>query len=108
MNARRRIAALCASTALGAAALIGVTATPALAANCAYRAIDDVQVRENPSINSEVVKTKPYDSVMTGDAEFCNAQVGTDGRRWYWVYTDSASDGIGWVIENKVIRASSA
>jgi hypothetical protein len=84
-------------------ALAGVATAPAASANgpCNYGTLDSAYVRENPSINSVVRKTVPARYGVTGPAP-CGSRTGTDGRQWVPVDCGCATDGIGWIIADKL------
>lgn len=88
--------------ALAVTAGVTSTATPAAAWNhrCWYMVTDTTYVRENPTLNSVVRKTKYYSEVVIG---YCDYYVwGTDGRYWKQVECGCATDGEGWIIHHKL------
>lgn len=87
-------AALAVATAVPATVL---TATPASAATCVYYVETYAYVRENPDIDSVIRKSKGAYERVTGPCR----HVRTD---YYWtaVYCSCASDGIGWMLSNKL------
>jgi hypothetical protein len=86
---------LLASVALAAAATFAGAAPPASAAGCVYYVKVFAFVRENPSRNSKVLKSKGSFERVTGP---CRAQNGFTA-----VYTSAASDGIGWINSSKLM-----
>jgi hypothetical protein len=95
------------------AGVVGVdlVTAPAASANgpCHWITTDSAYVRENPSINSVVRKTVPANYVVSGpNYGFCRAVTGTDGRAWVAVDCLCATDDIGYIIENKLIRLQPA
>jgi hypothetical protein len=84
-----------------------VAAPTAGASGCSYEVIAEAQVRETPSINSVVRKTKPVGSIVTGPLP-CYPQYGTDGRLWTAVDCSCATDGIGWIIAHKLYKLTPA
>jgi hypothetical protein len=86
------------------AAGVSVAVAPAASANgpCTYVSNNEnVYVRENPSINSVVRKTVPPHYQMSGPTP-CGGRTGSDGRTWFAVDCGCATDGVGWVIADKV------
>ena len=51
-------------------------------------------VRENPSLNSKILKSKGAFERVTGPCRYSNGFVA--------VYTSAASDGIGWIDRSKL------
>lgn len=96
--------AVAAGLAVAAASLSVLSSAPVASANgpCSYTTIDNAYVRETPSLNSVVRKTKPANSVVTGPFP-CWPRTGTDGRRWVPVDCTCATDGIGWIISDKLV-----
>jgi hypothetical protein len=88
------------------AAGASVALAPAASANgpCGYVTTDAAQVRENPSINSVVRKTVPANYPVTGPVaiNFCGWITGTDGRAWVPVDCSCATDGVGYIINDKL------
>ena len=80
-----------------------VGAPTAGASACTYQVIEEAQVRETPSINSVVRKTKPVGSIVGGPLP-CHGQWGTDGRLWIEVDCTCATDNIGWIIAYKLYK----
>lgn len=80
------------------------TAAPASAGVCGWRVLEEAQVRENPSINSVVRKTKHPGDIVTGSQPFCNPVWGTDGRQWHEVECSCATDGYGYIIPYKLYQ----
>jgi hypothetical protein len=103
---RTRSALTCLVLAAGGL-VTGVAAAPAASANgpCGFVTTDSAQVHENPSINSVVRKTVPKNYVVTGPNwyQFCNGTWGTDGRYWQQVDCSCATDGVGFIIRNKLV-----
>jgi hypothetical protein len=93
---RRPLAALGAVGCLvGAATGVALAAAPrAEAATCVYYVRVFAYVRENPSPNSKILKSKGAFERVTGP---CRAQNGFTA-----VYTSAASDGIGWIDSSKI------
>ena len=93
MTTRRLFATLAAGlTLMGVAAGAALTAAPpadAKAAACVYYVRVFAYVRENPSPNSKILKSKGAFERVTGP---CRSQNG-----FIAVYTAAASDGIGWI-----------
>jgi hypothetical protein len=76
---------------------IGLAATPsAEAASCVYYVKVFAYVRENPSLNSKILKSKGAFEKVTGP---CRSQNG-----FIAVYTSAASDGIGWIDRSKLFN----
>ena len=92
---RRTIASL----ALAGAVTFGslASAPPAEAATCVYYVKVFAYVRENPSRNSKILKSKGSFERVTGP---CRSQNG-----FIAVYTAAASDGIGWIDRTKLMTA---
>jgi hypothetical protein len=88
---------LLASLALASAATFGglAAAPQAEAATCVYYVKVFAYVRENPSLNSKILKSKGAFERVTGP---CRAQNG-----FIAVYTSAASDGIGWIDGSKLM-----
>jgi hypothetical protein len=86
-----------ASAALACAVtFVGLAAAPqAQAATCVYYVKVFAYVRENPSPNSKILKSKGTFERVTGP---CRAQNGFTA-----VYTAAASDGIGWINSSKLM-----
>jgi hypothetical protein len=80
------------------------TAAPASATPCGWRVVEEAQVRENPSINSVVRKTKYPGEIVTGPQPHCFAVTGTDNRKWVEVFCSCATDGLGYIIETKLYQ----
>jgi hypothetical protein len=90
--------------ALSGLTAVAVAAAPTAGASaCTYQVIEEAQVRETPSINSVVRKTKPVGSIVGGPLP-CYGQWGTDGRLWIAVDCTCATDGIGWIIAYKLYK----
>ena len=103
MTARLARFAVASVLALSATTVGVVVGAPAAFANgpCTYVMLDNAYVRENPTVNSEVRKTKYAGEYVTGPAP-CTSRTGWDGRDWVPVDCTCATDGIGWIIANKV------
>jgi hypothetical protein len=88
---------LLASLAFASAATFGglAVAPQAEAATCVYYVKVFAYVRENPSLNSKILKSKGAFERVTGP---CRAQNG-----FIAVYTSAASDGIGWIDSSKLM-----
>ena len=84
-----------------------IAAPTAGASACHYQVLEDAQVRETPSINSVVRKTKPAGSIVGGPLP-CYGQWGTDGRLWIAVDCECATDGVGWIIAYKLYKLTPA
>lgn len=84
------------ATLLGATAGVAAAApaAPARAAACVYNVRVFAYVRENPSLNSKILKSKGAFERVTGP---CRSQNG-----FIAVYTSAASDGIGWIDSSKL------
>lgn len=85
-------------------ALVGAATGTALAAGpkaesrsaaCVYYVRVFAYVRENPSLNSRILKSKGTFERVTGP---CRSQNG-----FIAVYTSAASDGIGWIDGSKLM-----
>jgi hypothetical protein len=75
---------------------LGLAAAPAAeAATCVYYVKVFAYVRENPSNNSKILKSKGSFERVTGP---CQARNGFTA-----VYTSAASDGIGWMHTSKLM-----
>jgi hypothetical protein len=100
----RKMRSALACLVLAGGGLVGgvAAATPAAAANCSWLVLESAQVRENPSINSVVRKTKERGDIVTGSRSFCNPVIGTDGRYWHEVNCGCATDGLGYIIYYKL------
>jgi hypothetical protein len=98
LRVRRLFATVGAGTALvGAATGAALTTAPqaeAKAQACVYYVKVFAYVRENPSPNSKILKSKGAFERVTGP---CRAQSG-----FIAVYTSAASDGIGWIDRTKL------
>jgi hypothetical protein len=99
MRQRRLLATLGVGAALlgmtpGVAAAAAAAAAPARAATCVYYVKVFAYVRENPSLNSKILKSKGAFARVTGPCRYSNGFVA--------VYTTAASDGIGWIDRSKV------
>jgi hypothetical protein len=82
----------------GAVTFGGLAATSgAEAATCVYYVKVFAYVRENPSLNSKILKSKGAFERVTGP---CRSQNG-----FIAVYTAAASDGIGWIDRSKLMTA---
>ena len=102
---RRLRSALACLVLAGGTAVGGSVATAAPASangTCGWVVLEEAQVRETPSINSVVRKTKYKGDVVTGGQRFCNAVHGTDGRSWHEVDCTCATDGYGYIIWYKL------
>ena len=94
MRLRRLLASLgVGATLLGATAGV-VAAAPAHAATCVYYVKVFAYVRENPSLNSKILKSKGAFDRLTGPCRYSKGFVA--------VYTSAASDGIGWIDRSKL------
>jgi hypothetical protein len=99
---RRLFATLATGTALVGAATGAALATAPQAqakatrtAGCVYYVKVFAYVRENPSPNSKILKSKGAFARVTGP---CRSQNG-----FIAVYTAAASDGIGWIDRSKLM-----
>jgi hypothetical protein len=82
----------------GAVTFGSLAAAPAAeAATCVYYVKVFAYVRENPSQNSKILKSKGAFERVTGP---CRSQNG-----FIAVYTAAASDGIGWIDRSKLTTA---
>jgi hypothetical protein len=83
---------------LAAVAMLGISSMASPVANAAATCVYNVQVfafvRENPSHNSSILKSKGAFERVTGP---CRADNG-----FIAVYTSAASDGIGWIDRSKL------
>jgi hypothetical protein len=80
---------------VGAATGVVLTTAPkAEAATCVYYVRVFSYVRENPSPNSKILKSKGAFERVTGP---CRTQNGFTA-----VYTSAANDGIGWIDSSKI------
>jgi hypothetical protein len=84
---------------LAAVATLGISSVASPVANaapatCVYNVRVFAYVRENPSINSRILKSKGAFERVTGP---CRAENG-----FIAVYTTAASDGIGWIDSSKL------
>ena len=101
-RARRLLATLGAGVALTAAATGANLATAPAAkaaqarssATCVYYVRVFAYVRENPSQNSRILKSKGAFERVTGPCRYSNGFVA--------VSTSAASDGIGWIDRSKL------
>jgi hypothetical protein len=84
------------ATLLGATGGVAAAAlaAPARAATCVYYVKVFAYVRENPSLNSHILKSKGAFARVTGPCRYSNGFVA--------VYTSAASDGIGWIDRSKL------
>ena len=97
MRKRRLFATLGTGLALLGATGAGLATAPQAAAKtqaCVYYVKVFAYVRENPSPNSKILKSKGAFERVTGP---CRAQNG-----FIAVYTAAASDGIGWIDRSKL------
>ena len=96
LRIRRPLAILGAVWCLVGAAtgVVLATAPRAEAATCVYYVRVFAYVRENPSPNSKILKSKGAFERVTGP---CRTQNGFTA-----VYTSAASDGIGWIDSSKI------
>jgi len=98
IQVRRLFAILVAALALLGVAIGTALATAAAAeartAACVYYVKVFAYVRENPSPNSKILKSKGAFARVTGP---CRSQNG-----FIAVYTAAASDGIGWIDRSKL------
>jgi hypothetical protein len=104
MTRRGQVRAAAGALLLAAGVGAGTVALPqAASANgpCGYLTTDSAYVRETPSINSVVRKTVPAGYPVTGPSP-CGPRTGTDGRAWVPVDCGCATDGIGWIIADKL------
>jgi hypothetical protein len=90
--------ALCATGAL-------VTAQGAAAADsCQYKVVwATAGVYENPDPDSTVVKTKYAGDIVGAPGSVCEI-AGTDDWEFAKVSTDAASDGVGWMRMEALVR----
>lgn len=100
----RRTRSVLACLVMAGGAVVGgvATAAPASAAQCTFKVLEEAQVRETPSINSVVRKTKYPGELVVGHQPFCNPVWGTDGRQWHEVDCTCATDGNGYIIWYKL------
>ena len=101
---RLRSALACLVLARGTAVGGSVAAAAPASANgtCGWRVNSEAQVRENPSINSVVRKTKYPGEVVTGGRQFCFEVRDSEGRFWHEVDCTCATDGYGYIIWYKL------
>jgi hypothetical protein len=79
------------------AGLVGAglsAAPPAEAASCVYYVKVFAYVRENPSLNSKILKSKGSFERVTGPCRYQNGFTA--------VFTAAASDGLGWINSSKL------
>jgi hypothetical protein len=83
---------------LAAVAMLGISSVASPVANAATTCVYNVRVfayvRESPSLNSRILKSKGAFERVTGP---CRAENG-----FIAVYTAAASDGIGWIDSSKL------
>jgi hypothetical protein len=87
---------------VGALAFAGVAshvvvAAPAQAGSCVYYVEVYAYVRENPDGQSVIRKSKGAYERVTGPCRTVSTDYG-----WTAVYCSCASDGIGWMLSNKL------
>ena len=98
MGTRRLLAALGIGVAvMGAAAGVGLATAPDAKAGCVYYVKVFAYVRENPSLNSKILKSKGAFERVTGPCRSANGFIA--------VYTSAASDGEGWIDGSKLMTA---
>lgn len=81
--------------------MVAVSAGPASAGECAWRVEETAQVRENPSNNSVVRKTKHAGDRVEGPC-FPHANPLGEGDHWIEVYCDCTTNGTGYIVARKL------
>ena len=102
---RRLRSALACLVLAGGTAVGGSVATAAPASangTCGWKVNSEAQIRENPSINSVVRKTKYPGEVVTDGRQFCLEVRDSAGRFWHEVDCTCATDGYGYIIAWKL------
>jgi hypothetical protein len=105
MTRWKRLAATAGLTTTLAVGVVAISADPASAACVSYYWVNQVPapVRENPSSQSVVRKYKQVFDTVTGP---CSSAVRDphSSRLYIPVYTQAATDGIGWMASKTVQR----